>query len=112
AFRLLESGQTYLWYVEARVPTASGLPTLIPSDVYQFKVVDRETSAMNSSLIKAYLRQILGDRHDDYMRGLTQYDPTGTIIINGERVEVEALVDLIEDLLSGKIVIENVIVEN
>ena len=112
AFRLLESGQTYLWYVEARVPTASGLPTLIPSDVYQFKVVDRETSAMNSSLIKAYLRQILGDRHDDYMRDLTRYDPSGIIIINGERVEVEALVDLIEDLLSGKVVIENVIVEN
>jgi hypothetical protein len=112
AFRLIESGQTYLWQIEARVPTASGQITLIPSDVYQFKVVDRETSAMNASLIKAYLRQILGERHDDYMRDLSQYDPTGTILINGERVEVEALIDLIEDLLSGKIVIENVTVEN
>lgn len=112
AFRLIESGRSYLWYVEAIIPTASGQPTLIPSDVYQFQVVDRETSAMNSSLIKAYLRQILGERYDDYMQDLTNYDPSGTILINGQPVEVDALVDLIEDLLNGKIIIENVIVEN
>ena len=46
------------------------------------------------------------------MKELNNYDPTGRIIINGDEVELDALIGLIQDLLAGKITIENVFIEN
>jgi hypothetical protein len=74
--------------------------------------VDRENTQANANLIPPYLRQLLGDNYDDYMKELTNYDPTGRLLINGEEVDLDALIGLIQDLLAGKITIENVFIEN
>jgi hypothetical protein len=102
AVRLLEPGFTYYWYVEARVPVASSAETFIKTDVYQFKVTDRETTEMEASLILIYLRQILGDRYEEVMQNLQGYNPTGQIYLNGELVEIDELVKLIEKINRGQ----------
>jgi hypothetical protein len=112
AVRQILSGHTYYWYVEAVIGAASGTPIILRSDVNQFAVVDRENTEMNADLIPPYLRQLLGEKYDDYMQNLENYSPTGKIMINGTEVELEVLIDLIEDLLAGKIIIENVFIEN
>lgn len=106
AVRLLEPGFTYYWYVEARVPVASAAETFIKTDVYQFKVADRETTEMEASLILTYLRQILGDRYQEVMRNLQGYNPTGQIYLNGELVEVSELVKLIEKINRGQVSVQ------
>ncbi len=111
AVRLIEPGYTYYWYVNVHIPTASG-ETLLPSDVYQFKVVDRENTSASSDLIMTYLRQILGDQYDQYMDALQGYTPTGVILMNGTSVEVDVLAGLLQKLLSQTATIQNIIVEN
>ena len=106
AVRLLEPGFTYYWHVEARVPVASAAETFIKTDVYQFKVTDRETTEMEASLILTYLRQILGDRYQDVMQNLQGYNPTGQIYLNGELVEVNELVKLIEKINRGQVSVQ------
>lgn len=109
--RLIEPGYTYYWYVVAHVGTASG-ETLLPSDVYQFKVVDREGTSVDSDLILTYLRQILGDQYDQYMQSLQGYTPTGAILMNGSSVDVQALAELLQKLLSQNATIQNILIEN
>jgi hypothetical protein len=98
--------------VESVIGSASGNPIFLRSDVNQFKVTDREGTEMNADLILPYLRQLLGEKYDDTMQNLENFEPTGKIIINGNEVSIEDLIDLIEEQLAGKITIENVYIEN
>ncbi len=107
AIRLLEPGNTYYWYVEALIPTASAEDAILKSDVYQFKISDKVGTEMDSDLILAYLRQILGDRYDEVMQNLLGYDPTGTILLNGEEVQIDELVRLIGKLNRGEVNIQD-----
>ncbi|MBN2364891.1 MAG: hypothetical protein EH225_01915 [Calditrichaeota bacterium] len=108
--RLIEPGNIYYWFVEARIQTASG-EVLLPSDVYQFEVVDRGSGTPDSDLILSYLRQILRERYDEYLQELQGYSPSGNIVLNGNSVDVEALAELLQKLMSGKVTIENVLIE-
>jgi len=107
AIRLLEPGNTYYWYVEALIPTASAEDAILKSDVYQFKISDKVGTEMDSDLILAYLRQILGDRYDEVMQNLLGYDPTGTILLNGQEVQIDELVKLIGKLNRGEVDIQD-----
>ncbi len=107
AIRLLEPGNTYYWYVEALIPTASEQDAVLPSDVYQFKISDKVGTDIDSDLILAYLRQILGDRYDEVMRELLGYDPTGMIRLNGGEVQIDELAKLIGKLNRGEVNIQD-----
>ena len=111
AVRLIEPGYIYYWYVEALIPSASGLITL-PSDVYQFKVVNRETAAANSNQIMVYLRQILGSDYDQYMGQMQGYDPSGYLLIGHAPIDIQGLEEIVKKLVAGKITIQEVIIEN
>lgn len=111
AVRLIDPGYIYYWYVEALIPSASGLITL-PSDVYQFKVADREKAAANRNQILAYLRQILGEEYDQYMEQLQGYDPSGYLLISSSPIEIQELEEFVKKLVAGKITIQEVIIEN
>ncbi len=108
--RMLEPGKIYYWYVQAIIFTGSGQQTL-DSDVYQFKVADTEQSSINSQMILNYLQQILGRRYEEVMQQLTNFSPTGNILLNGTPVEIDALMNLINKLNQNKATIENVFVE-
>jgi hypothetical protein len=111
AVRLIEPGYIYYWYVEALIPSASGLVNL-PSDVYQFKVADRERAAANRNQILVYLRQILGQEYDQYMSQLQGYDPSGYLLIGSSPIEIQDLEEFVKKLVAGKITIQEVIIEN
>ena len=111
AVRLIEPGYIYYWYVEALIPSASGLITL-PSDVYQFKVANRETAAANSNQILVYLRQILGSDYDQYLSQLQGYDPSGYLLIGHSPIDIQGLEEIVKKLVAGKITIQEVIIEN
>jgi hypothetical protein len=107
--RLLEYGKIYYWNVEAVVISATG-ETLLTSEVYQFKTIDQEGMAPDANLLLIYLRQILGDRYETYMKQLNA-SPTGNILLNGTPVEIEVLVDLINKLNQKKAEIQNISIE-
>ena len=111
AVRLIEPGYIYYWYVEALIPSASGWITL-PSDVYQFKVADRERAAANRNQILVYLRQILGQKYDQYMSQLQGYDPSGNLLISSAPIDIQDLEEFVRKLVAGKITIQEVIIEN
>jgi hypothetical protein len=111
AVRLIEPGYIYYWYVEALIPSASGWITL-PSDVYQFKVADRERAAANRNQILVYLRQILGQKYDQYMSQLQGYDPSGNLLISSAPIDIQDLEEFVRKLVTGKITIQEVIIEN
>ena len=108
--RMLEPGKTYYWYVQAIIFTGSGQQTL-DSDVYQFRVAESDQSSVNAQMILNYLRQILGDRYEQVMQQLTNFTPTGNILLNGTPVEMDALLNLINKLNQNQATIENVFVE-
>jgi len=105
--RLLEPGHIYYWYVQAIIPASSGNVDL-NSDVYQFKLTDSQQDLSNSNLILVYLRQILGDRYEQYMSALQGYEPDGTILLNKTPVDPETLIEFITKINQNKIDIQSI----
>ena len=93
--RLIEAGRTYYWYVEAKVATSSSDPVKLPSDVYQFKITEREKESASADQILSYLRQMLGERYDNYMSELQEYEPTGNLSIQEKPIEIDELGELV-----------------
>ncbi len=108
--RLLEPGGIYYWYAQAVIETASGQTTL-NSDIYQFKIAENQDAAASSELIMTYLRQLLGDRFQQYLQALQGYDPTGNILLNNAPVQYEVFIDLINKMNQDKIKIQNITIE-
>jgi hypothetical protein len=110
AVRPLEPGNTYYWYVEAIIPTNSG-ETVLPSDIYQFKIAELAGAQADVDMILRYLRQILGDKYDLYMSKLQGYDPDGNILLNGVPVQIETLIQLATQIQDKQAEIKNVVVQ-
>ncbi len=108
--RLLEPGKTYYWVVEAVIPTA-GEPLYLKSEVYQFRIFNLNDVEAFAQNILNFLRQVLGPDFDRYMNQLTNYSPTGTILINNAPVGRDALFNFLEKFRNGKIKITDVRVE-
>ena len=108
--RPLEPGDTYYWYVEAIIPSNSG-ETVLPSDIYQFKVSELAGAKADRDIILRYLRQILGDKYDTYMSQLQGYDPDGNILLNGVPVQIETLIQLVTKLQDKQAEIKNIMVQ-
>jgi hypothetical protein len=108
--RPLEPGDTYYWYVEAIIPSNSG-ETVLPSDIYQFKVSEVAGAKADRDIILRYLRQILGDKYDTYMSQLQGYDPDGNILLNGVPVQIETLIQLVTKLQDKQAEIKDIMVQ-
>lgn len=108
--RPLEAGETYYWYVQAIVLTASGETTL-SSEVFQFKVATTDESMATSQMILNYLQQILGSRYEEFMQALSDYTPDGNILLNSTPVTPEALIDMINAMNKNEITIQNITIE-
>ena len=110
AVRPLEPGNTYYWYVEAIIPANSG-ETVLPSDIYQFKIAELAGAQADVDMILRYLRQILGDKYDLYMSKLQGYDPDGNMLLNGVPVQIETLIQLATQIQDKQAEIKNVVVQ-
>ncbi len=108
--RLLEPGKTYYWVVEAVIPSASG-PLFLKSEVYQFRILNLNDVEAYAQAILNFLRQILGPDFDRYMNQLTNYSPTGTILINRTPVDRDALYEFMKKFRNNQIKIVDVRVE-
>jgi hypothetical protein len=108
--RPLEPGNTYYWYVEAIIPTNSG-ETILPSDIYQFKVSEVVGAQADADIILRYLRQILGDKYDNYMSQLQGCDPNGNILLNGVPVQIETLIQLATKIQDKQAEIKDIVVQ-
>ncbi len=108
--RLLEPGNIYYWYVQAVIITASGENTL-NTEVYQFKVSAQDQASAAGELIMTYLRQILGDRFEQYLQRLQGYEPTGNILLNNVPVDFDVLAELIQKINQNKAEIQNITIE-
>lgn len=110
--RMLEPGNIYYWYVQAVITTSSqtGEETL-NSDVYQFQIADQDQAGTTSEMINTYLRQLLGDKFEQYSQALQGYQPTGNLLLNNVPIEIETLVELINKMNNDKIEIQNITIE-
>ncbi len=107
--RLLENGKTYYWFVESVIPTGTN-SIVLRSDVYRFKVADFTQAVDQSPQIIAFLRQILGPGNEAILEQLLEqgFEPDGKITLNGSPLEINELLQLLTQVLQGKIKLETV----
>jgi hypothetical protein len=91
----LESGATYLWYVDALVYTTNGLESF-KSNVWRFTVntEGRITERYNAEEL---LRSLLGDRMARFLDMLADYD-IRSILYNGEYISFDDLLEVLQNL--------------
>lgn len=107
--RPLEPGNTYYWYVRSNIPTGTGTIT-IESDVFRFKISDLAgTNTSNQQLI-AILQQMLGQNFGQVLTNLIEqgFDPNGEINYNGQNGDMNTLMDLANQIVTGQATIQSV----
>ena len=113
--KLLEYGKTYVWSVKKTCITTAGGEER-NSDIYAFKIADITgegddsgagiTGGVITDPVLAALQSILGDLFEGLFSGdgeLAGYTTVARILLNGETATAEAVGDLAEKLLSGKV---------
>ncbi len=102
--RPLENGKTYYWFVESVIPTGTNSIVLL-SDVFRFKVADFTQAVNQSPQIIAFLRQILGPGNEAILEQLLEqgFEPDGKITLDGSPMEVNELLQLLTQVMQGKI---------
>ncbi len=108
--RLLKPGRVYYWLVEMLIPTATGVPDKIQSDVYRFQILDPQEASTNIQRLVVILRQLLGPNYEEVLRRLESegYKPTGTVLINGRPVSLDRLNELLVQIQTGQLKISEV----
>jgi len=115
--RPLEEGKTYYWQIIALIETSSGVIE-IPSEIWGFTVGDLSSGILNANQrqLVANLRAILGDKAVDLLFGpdgeLYGFEITGVAFLNGKPISLEIINKLIEDILSGKLEVKDMRVED
>jgi archaellum component FlaF (FlaF/FlaG flagellin family) len=107
--RPLEPGKIYYWYVRSNIPTGTGTIT-IESDVFRFKISELAgTNTSNQQLI-ALLQQMLGQNFVQVLTNLIEqgFDPNGEINYNGQSGDMNTLMDLANQIVTGQATIQSV----
>ena len=109
AVRLLENGKTYYWLVESIIPTTASQVKL-RSEIFRFKVADLNQTSGNSSQILIFLQQLLGSENQAVLQQLIEggFEPSGTITLNGNTLEITDLLLLISKVQQGKLQLKKV----
>jgi hypothetical protein len=111
----LEQGKTYYWQLHGIVQT-SGAPVELPSEIWAFHIID-PTTALGSpeqQQILALLRLLLGDLADTYLGSdgvLSDFAPTGVLLLNNVPGDIEDLQTLVEKVMTGQLVLQGATVE-
>ncbi len=109
ALRMLEAGKIYYWFVRSIIPSGTGDVTL-ESDVFRFKIANVEQEVNNAQQILAVLEQILGSRYEQVLSDLREqgFDPNGNFTYDGRNVDINALLELANQIARGEKQIQNV----
>jgi len=106
----LEAGETYAWQVERLVETSSGTHE-IWSDIFWFRLED-PTAGIIGAGIEEEVSQMVDQIQD--LQGvageLEGYQPTGQVLVDGRPMDLNALRNLLEQVLSGQIQIITIII--
>lgn len=106
----LEAGASYAWQVKRYVETSSGTAE-IESTIFWFKIEDPAAGVIGASVdeeVDQMIDQIqemqgVGDQ-------LAGFQPTGQVIVDGQPMNLNALRNLLEQVLSGQIQIVTIII--
>ncbi|MCK4772345.1 MAG: hypothetical protein KAT18_05440 [Candidatus Latescibacteria bacterium] len=106
----LEAGETYAWQVERLVETSSGTHE-IWSEIFWFRLED-PTAGIIGAGIEEEVSQMVDQIQD--LQGvageLEGYQPTGQVLVDGKPMDLNALRNLLEQVLSGQIQIITIII--
>ncbi len=107
--RSLEPGYEYFWQVQSLVETSTGV-TILESDIFRFRITSLENLANQSPQILSILEQLLGSNWESQLQQLRQqgFEPNGTIIYNGQKIEMNDLLSLLNKILQGEVKINKV----
>ncbi len=106
----LEAGQTYAWQVERLVETSSGTHEL-QSDIFWFKLEDPSAGVVGAGIEEEVSTMV--ERIQE-LQGISSelegYQPTGMVLVDGKPTDLNALRNLLEQVLSGQIQIATIII--
>jgi len=107
--RPLEAGNTYYWFVRSNIPGPTGTLT-IESDVFRFRIADLAQAGSNAQQIIAVLQQLLGSNYAQVLTTLTEqgFDPNGDISLDGQSGDMNTLINIANQVVSGQLNIEDV----
>ncbi len=112
----LEPGKTYYWQVVAITESTSG-PVEMHSEIWGFKIANLTQGAgtIEQQQLLSLLLLILGDSRLAALFGsggeLDGYSFTGVMLKNGQILTHDDLVEIVQQILNQKIVIERVVIE-
>lgn len=112
----LEPGKTYYWQVVAITESTSG-PVELHSEIWGFKIADlmQGVGAMEQQQLISLLMLILGDSRLAALFGsggdLEGYSFTGVMLKNGQILTQDELLEIAQQILNQRIVIERVVIE-
>ncbi len=112
----LQEGKTYYWQIVALIPSSSG-DVELPSEIWGFKIAN-----MSNGMLSMYHQQLLnllssllsdGDMRALFENGgaLDGFTFTGVMLNNGRTIAMEDLLALIDQVLSGEIIVDGFVVE-
>jgi len=114
----LIAGRVYVWQILKILPTTVGSESYL-SPIYAFKIADlSQPPEMSFEVLHPVLQQLVDMLGEDQFNAifgpegnLAGYNPTGTYVINGMEVSVDAVFTLINQIRNQSISIVNISVE-
>ena len=111
-------GKVYVWQVKKQLPTTAGTEAFL-SPIYAFKIADlSQPAGMGPDVFHPVLQQmldILGENQFNLIFGtegrLAGYSPSGTYVINGMEVSVDAVYSLVNQIRNQSVNVVNIYVE-
>ncbi|RLC48140.1 MAG: hypothetical protein DRH57_02765 [Candidatus Cloacimonadota bacterium] len=105
---LLKVNRTYAWRIKGIIYTTQG-ENSVESNLWNFKIASSEGISPESANISNFIENLenLG-MIDKEKFAIGDFTPTGDVYLNGEIISIEKLVNLLNDILSGKYEIERI----
>jgi len=106
----LEPGATYAWQVARHVTTSSGTVDL-ESEIFWFKLEDQSAGIIGAS-VDEQVDEMVDQIQDIQGVGseMEGFEPTGTVLIDGQPVDINALKSLLEEILNGAVQVSSIII--
>ena len=105
---LLKVNKTYAWRIKGIIYTTQG-ENSVESNLWNFKIASSEGISPEAANISNFIENLenLG-MIDKEKFAIGDFTPTGDVYLNGEIISIEKLVNLLNDILSGKYEIERI----
>ncbi|MFN0157738.1 MAG: hypothetical protein ACKVRP_06660 [Bacteroidota bacterium] len=111
--RLLETGNTYVWFVEGLRGVAGGTTQTIKSPLRSFQVSSATGSGNTISALLDELERVLGSRYQGVIDEMRQQELTssGIIRLNGSPITAAELTSILNALRSSPETVSSVVLE-